>query len=204
MNEKATWARAPSGWAEPVKLTNEQRNTIRRELSERRLVAFRDRGRQDAFLARVEGSLTYLSTREGAQPDPHRSQDRIAALHKALVEAERALSIMEQPERAAIEHGQAGQIATFAQDVATVREKAKRAVDALTMPRGGQDRERASARLLVQQMAEGWFFVFERKPSAKEDGAFFAVANTVLSQIGRPGIGKDALRTILKGAVFKG
>ncbi|MBC7164845.1 MAG: hypothetical protein H5U15_07580 [Roseovarius sp.] len=175
---------------------------IRRELSVRRYAVFKDRDRQDAFLTRIEGALTYLRTRESARPDPHRSQERIGALHKALVEAERALNLMEQPERAAIEHGRSGQLVAFGQDVAQMREQAESAADAFVMRRGPQDRDRNPARLLVQQMAEGWFFVFERKPSAKDDGAFFKVANIVLGQIGEPEMKKDALRTILKGAGF--
>lgn len=198
-------ARAPSGWAEPVKLTDEQRDMIRRELSERRLAVFKDRDRQDAFLKRIEGALTYLRTREGARPDPHRSQERIGALQKALIEAEQALNLMEQPERAAIEHGRSGQLAAFAQDVAQVREQAESAADALKMPRGGHDpRPGGHARFLVHQMAEGWHRIFERRPSAKEDGAFFAVVNIALGQTDKTEIGKDALRTILKGAGFKG
>lgn len=199
---KAGWARAPSGWAEAVTLTDEQRDMIRNDLSERRLAAFKDRGRQDAFLKRIEGTLTYLRTREGARPDLHQSQDRITALHKALVEAEKAIERMGQPERAAIEHGQAGQLKAFAQEVARMRAQAERAADALAMPRGPQDRDRDPARLLVQQMAKGWFLVFERKPSAKEDGAFYTVANAVLGQTGHAELGKDALRAILKGAGF--
>jgi len=200
----ADGAGAPSGWVEPVTLTDEQHDMIRRELAERRPAVFRDRDRQDAFLERIEGALAYLQTREGHAPDPHRSQERITALHKALVEAERALNLMAQPERAAIEHGQTGQLAAFAKDVAKVKAQAERAADTIAMPRGPQDRDRDPARLLVQQMAEVWFFVFERKPSAKEDGAFFAVANAVLGQAKKPEIGKDALRAILKGVGFTG
>jgi hypothetical protein len=199
---KAGWASAPSGWAERVTLTDEQRDMIRAELASRRLAVFKDRDRQDAFLKLIEGAVAYLRTREGARPDPHRSQDRIAALNKALVEAEKAIERMGQPERAAMEHGQAGQLAAFAQDVARMRAQAERAADALAMPRGPQDRDRDPARLLVQQMAEGWFFAFERKPSAAADGAFYAVANAVLGQTGHAELGKDALRAILKGAVF--
>jgi hypothetical protein len=206
------WARAPSGWAEPVTLTDEQRSAIREAIEyiktedhkivRRRLAVLRDRGRQDAFLKRIERALTYLRTLEGARPDPHQSQDRITALHKALVEAEKAIGRMGQPERAAIEHGQAGQLTAFAQEAARMRAKVERAADALAMPRGPQDRDRDRARLLVQQMAEGWFFVFERKPSAKEDGAFYTVANAALGQTGHAEFGKDALRAILKGAGF--
>lgn len=200
---KAGCARAPSGWAEPVKLTNEQRDMIRNELSDRRLAAFKDRDRQDAFLKRIEGALTYLHTREGSRPDPHRSQERIAALHKALVEAEKAIERMGQPERAAIEQGQTGQLAAFAQDVAQVREQAESAADALKMPRGGHDpRPGGHARFLVHHMAKGWHRIFERKPSAKEDGPFFTVVNIALRQTDKPEIRKDALRTILKGAGF--
>ncbi len=199
---KAERARAPSGWAEPVRLTDEKRDMIRNELSVRRLAAFKDRDRQDAFLKRIEAALTYLRARKGARPDPHQSQDRIAALQKALVAAQQAVDRMGQPERAAMEHGQAGQLTAFAQDVARMQAQAERAADALALPRGPQDRDRDRARLLVQQMAEGWLFVFGRKPSANEDGAFFAVANIVLGQVGEPAIGKDALRAILKGAGF--
>ena len=191
-----------SGWAKPVKLTDEQRDMICRELSGRRLAVFRGTDRQDAFLKRIEGAFSYLRTREGVRSDVHQSQDRIAALQKALVAAQQAIDRMGQPERAAIEHGHAGQLAAFAQDVARMRARAESAADDLAMPRGPQDRDRDRARLLVQQMAEGWFFVFERKPSAKEDGAFFAVVNIVLGQVGESAIGKDALRAILKGAGF--
>ncbi|MCA1777483.1 MAG: hypothetical protein LC676_18290 [Loktanella sp.] len=202
---KAGWARAPSGWAEPVTLTDEQREMIRVELAKRRLSVFRDAARQDAFLRRIERAMTYLRTREGVTPDPHRSQERITALHKALVDATKAIERMGQPERAVIEHGQAGQLAAFAQDVAQMQAQAERAADALAMPRGGHDpRPGGHVRLLVQQTAEGWQRAFERKPSAKPDGAFFAVVNIVLGQIGHPEIGKDALQTILKGAGFKG
>lgn len=199
---KAGWARAPSGWAEPVTLTDEQRDMIRNVLSERRLAVFRDRGRQDAFLKQIEGTLTYLRTQEGARPDPHLSQHRITALHKALVEAEKAIERLRQPERAAIEHGQVGQLTAFAQDVAQIRGQAERAAGALAMQRGPQDRDRDPARLLVQQMASAWFSVFERKPSAKEDGAFYPVANAVLGQTGQVKLGRDALRAVLNRAGF--
>ena len=201
----ADGARAPSGWADPVKLTDEQRDMIRVELAKRRLSVFRDEGRQNDFLRRIEGALAYLNTTGAGTPDPHRSRDRVEALQKALMDAASAMERMGQPERAAIEHGQAGQLNAFAQSVAQMQARAERAADALAMPRGGHDpRPGAQVRVMVQQMAEGWFFVFERKPSAKPDGAFFAVVNIVLGQIGQPEIGKDALQTILKGAGFKG
>lgn len=202
---KAAWARAPSGWAEPVTLTDEQRDVIRRELSSRRLAVFKDADRQDALLKQIEGALTYLQTREGVKPDPHRAQDRVEALRKALVEAEKAMRDLGQPERAAIEHGRIGQLAAFAQDVVQVREQAESALDALKMPRSPHDPSPGGqARFLIHHIAVGWHRIFERAPSAKEDGPFFNVANIALGQTGRPEVGTDALRAILKGWAYQG
>lgn len=194
---------AKSGWVEREYLTNEQRAMIRRELSDRRLAAFKDRDLQDAFLKRIESALTYLRTKEGVSPDPGRSQSRISALHKALIKAEHALHAMEQPERAAIEHGRNGQLVAFMQDVEQMREQAALAVEGLKMPRGAHDPgPGGQVRFMVHHLAEGWFYIFDRKPSAKEDGAFFAVVNIVLDQLGRPDIKRHALSTILKRAGF--
>ena len=191
------------GWAVPVALTADQTDMIRRELGSRRLAVFRDAERQAAFLTRIEGALTYLRTREGQTADPHRSRDRIEDAARALDAALEALGKLDQPERAAIEHGEAGQIEAVTADMRALAAKAAQAAEAVKMPRGAHDpAPGGAARMLVRQMAEAWLFIFERKPSAKDGGAFPAVVNIVLGETGHAPIGRDALRTILKGAGF--
>lgn len=190
-----------SGWVEPVTLTKEQRRIVRSALMERRMAVFKDADRQAAFVKRIEGALTYLHNRGDNPPDPHRSQDRVAAVARALDQLQSALDNLGQPERAAIEHGRRGQIERMKGDLDGLRLQTANAANALKMPRGAHDaRPGGTVRFLVMQMAYAWQQVFDRKPSPKPDGAFFAVINIVLEQAELPKIGKDALTTILKGA----
>ena len=190
-----------AGWVEPVTLTDAQAEMIRTALSERRLAVFRDASKQARFLRRVEGALTYLHSRDESPADAHRAQDRVAAVGRAIDQLQAALHSLGQPERAAIEHGRTGQIERMMGDLEGLQAQTNAAQGALTMPRGPHDAPPGGGvRMLVAQMAEAWLQVFERVPSPKPDGAFFTVANIVLGQAGFPEIGKDALRTLLKGA----
>jgi len=194
-----------AGWVEPVTLTREQADMIRASLSERRLVVFREAEKQACFLRQIEGALTYLRSRRDSHPDAHRAQDRVAAVGRALEQLQSALGNLGQPERAAIEHGRHGQIARLKDELEGLQAQTAAAAEALTMPRGAHDaRPGGNVRLLVSQMAHAWLRVFDRTPSPKPDGAFFAVVNIVLGQAGFPEIGKDALATVLKGAGLRG
>lgn len=190
-----------AGWVESVTLTDAQAEMIRAALSERRLAVFRDADKQALFLRRVEGALTYLRSREESPADAHRAQDRVAAVGRAIDQLQAALRNLGQPERAAIEHSRRCQIERMMSDLTGLQAQTDAAQTALTVPRGPHDAPPGGAvRLLVAQMAYAWLQVFERVPSPKPDGAFFAVTNIVLGQAGLPEIGKDALRTLLKGA----
>jgi hypothetical protein len=174
---------------------------IRAALSERRLAVFRHADKQALFLRRIEGALTYLRTRADSPADPHRAQDRVAAVGRAIDQLQAALRSLGQPERAVIEHGRQGQIERAMVDLEGLQAQTGAAQNALAMPRGPHDAPPGGGvRLLVAQIADAWLQVFGRKPSPKPDGAFFAVVNIVLGQAGLPEIGKDALRTLLKGA----
>jgi hypothetical protein len=170
-------------------------------LSERRTAVFRDPDRQAAFLRRIDGALTYLQSRKNSPADPHRTQDRVAAVARAVDQLQAALGNLGQPERAAIEHGRQGQIDHIKGELDGLKAQTAVAFEALKMPRGAHDaRPGGAVRLLVAQMAQAWVQIFERKPSPKPDGAFYAVVNIVLGQVELQEIGKDALTTILKGA----
>ena len=190
-----------AGWVEPVTLTDAQAEMIRAALSERRLAVFRDADKQALFLRRVEGALTYLRSRDDSPADAPRAQDRVAAVGRAIDQLQAALGNLGQPERAAIEHGRRGQIERMMGDLAGLQVQTDAAQSALTMPRGPHDAPPGgAARVLVAQMADAWLQVFEKAPSPKDGGPFHQVVNITLGQAGLPEIGKDALRTLLKGA----
>ena len=188
------------GWVEPVKLGADRADMIRAELSRRRDRVFRDSARQEAFLCRVEGVLTYLATDRPAS-DPHGAQDRLADCGRALAQMQRAFGRLRRAEVGAVEHGTRGTVAALMAEVAAMEARLARAVEAVRMPPGAHDaRPGGAVRVMVAQLADAWGRIFAKPASPDPGGAFFAVANIVLGQAGLPSIGKDALRTILKPA----
>lgn len=192
--------RVPSGWAEPAKMTAEQRAQIRAEFSQRRAAVFHDPAKQEAFLHAIEARLTYLNTKPCQDFDLCASQDRIERFAKALAAVQDAYAALGYSEQASLGVLSGGHPAVdrFLQDNAAMLQSAEAVAESLHMPRGAHNPSPGGeVRFLVAEMATAWRRLFGKRPSPEPDGAFSAVVSTVLIENDMPPIGKAALRSLL-------
>lgn len=186
------------GYSTSVKLTREQRAMICAELAARRDAVFRVASKQDFFIRRIEGALSYLETTKNDRQDVAASRDRIKAFSKSLNDLQRAFTNLNETDVHLIQQLGSVSLPDFMFSCNSFLDQADGTLAAMRIPRGEHDhRPGGVVRFLVAQMAEAWTSVFDRSPSPKRDSAFSKVANVVLGQVEMEEIGEAALRTLL-------
>lgn len=185
------------GWVEPVALTEEQADMIRRALAARRDPVFHEVERQGEFLRQIEGALTRL--RHGKRADTDAARDGLEAVQAAALRLRRACERLTEEGADALDLalGTDNLMDTLPGDLARVADAAGAVAATLRKPRGRYD---GDAAFLLDRMAASWRIAFGKPASAAPDGAFAAVANVVFGQTGFPEVGKDALRAVLNPA----
>lgn len=185
------------GWVEPVTLTEEQADMIRRALAARRDPVFHEVERQDKFLRHIEGALTYLRNIERSDIDAAR--DRLEVVQAAALRLRRACERLTKEGADAIDLalGTDNLMDTLPRDLARLTDAAGAVAATLRKPRG---RYYGDAAFLLDRMAASWRIAFSKPASAAPDGAFAPVANVVFGQLGFDEAGKDMLRAVLNPA----
>ena len=188
------------GWTGPAfTFTAAQEREIRRAF----LRGFPEAERT-AFLRRMAGAMTKLASDKGEPAtDPRAACGRAEKLAKKLAEAASVIRKMTETERDVFDLAMSGDPLALT-DLAETLERAatgfRKAADGLALGRGEKVAGPAAAAMFVAaQVAVAWREVFKREPSADPASTFTAVADAICDAASLPRLGKDAIRTAIKG-----
>jgi hypothetical protein len=158
----------------------------------------------DAFLRRMAGALSKMaSDLDARNTDPRAARDRAEKVAKLLAEAVSEIGKMTETERDVFDLATSADPVTLG-DLSAALETAatgfQRAADGLALGRGEKVAgPNAGALYVAAQAADAWQKSFNKQPSAGPDSPFTAVLTAILQATELELLGKDAIRTAIKG-----
>jgi len=169
--------------------------------------AFRSRFAEaeiDAFLRHTAGALSKTAGDKGEPTtDPRAARDRAEKVAKLLAEAVSEIGKMTETERDVFDLATSADPLTL-DDLSAALETAatgfQRAADGLALGRGEKVAgPNAGALFVAAQAADAWRKSFNKQPSAGPDSPFTEVLAAILQAAEFEPLGKDAVRTAIKG-----
>lgn len=187
-----------SGWVQPVKLTDEQRDMMIRTLSEYRNPKLKHSDVQEQILHRIEGALTYLAT-VSENSETHEPFDRVSEFSRSIHGTLQQIERLKEYERNNFE--------LLGCDIDRLQSEMQRAAAAAVRVMAGVKLgqgekygtpEQGKARFFAYQLGDFWC-VHLQLPTG-ENSAFRKFLHVVCDQVGLEVLGRAALDGVLNSA----